>query len=111
MKAGFMKVAGKGDVPAQPMIVKARYFTKQTTVLNLVPPCVIVSLQLVRLWEPGCWTPRVRTKNTVPTPWTHVLTAILVNTKILKASRLSLSLLMMVGCSRRETVPGFLRKF
>ena len=29
VKAGFMKVSGKGVLPEQPMIVKARYFTKQ----------------------------------------------------------------------------------
>merc|ERR1719492_173704 len=28
MKAGFMKVTGKGQLPEQPLIVKARYFTK-----------------------------------------------------------------------------------
>jgi large subunit ribosomal protein L27Ae len=29
VKAGFMKVSGKGVLPEQPVIVKARYFTKQ----------------------------------------------------------------------------------
>ncbi|CAE7393228.1 RPL27A [Symbiodinium natans] len=29
MKAGYMKVLGKGQLPEQPMIVKARYFTKE----------------------------------------------------------------------------------
>jgi len=29
MKAGYMKVCGKGVLPAQPVIVKARYFTKE----------------------------------------------------------------------------------
>merc|ERR1719326_1706097 len=29
MKAGYMKVCGKGTLPEQPVIVKARYFTKE----------------------------------------------------------------------------------
>merc|ERR1711982_258734 len=29
MKAGYMKVFGKGQLPEQPVIVKARYFTKE----------------------------------------------------------------------------------
>merc|ERR1712023_154105 len=29
LKAGFMKVTGKGVLPQQPVIVKARYFTKE----------------------------------------------------------------------------------
>ena len=29
MKAGYMKVCGKGQLPEQPLIVKARYFTKE----------------------------------------------------------------------------------
>merc|ERR1712160_226935 len=29
MKAGYMKVIGKGKLPEQPVIVKARYFTKE----------------------------------------------------------------------------------
>ena len=29
LKAGYMKVAGKGELPEMPLIVKARYFTKQ----------------------------------------------------------------------------------
>merc|ERR1719373_916625 len=29
MKAGYMKVMGKGVLPSQPVIVKARYFTKE----------------------------------------------------------------------------------
>merc|ERR1712060_422740 len=29
MKAGYMKVTGKGQLPEQPLIVKARYFTKE----------------------------------------------------------------------------------
>eukprot|EP00933_Yihiella_yeosuensis_P068511 TRINITY_DN741_c0_g1_i7.p1 TRINITY_DN741_c0_g1~~TRINITY_DN741_c0_g1_i7.p1 ORF type:complete len:173 (+),score=33.94 TRINITY_DN741_c0_g1_i7:77-520(+) len=29
MKAGYMKVCGKGKLPEQPVIVKARYFTKE----------------------------------------------------------------------------------
>ncbi|CAE7196775.1 RPL27A [Symbiodinium sp. CCMP2592] len=29
MKAGYMKVLGKGQLPEQPVIVKARYFTKE----------------------------------------------------------------------------------
>ena len=28
MKAGYMKVTGKGKLPEQPVIVKVRYFTK-----------------------------------------------------------------------------------
>merc|ERR1711874_242470 len=28
LKAGYMKVTGKGKLPEQPVIVKARYFTK-----------------------------------------------------------------------------------
>merc|ERR1712151_295200 len=28
LKAGYMKVTGKGQLPKQPLIVKARYFTK-----------------------------------------------------------------------------------
>merc|ERR1719491_2721723 len=63
--------------PICPLVKK-----RPRTVMNLVPPCVKVSLQLVLLWEPGCWTPGVRTKNTVPTQLTHVLTAILVGTKL-----------------------------
>merc|ERR1711974_256850 len=29
VKAGYMKVTGKGQLPEQPVIVKARYFTKE----------------------------------------------------------------------------------
>jgi len=29
MKYGYMKVMGKGKLPEQPVIVKARYFTKE----------------------------------------------------------------------------------
>merc|ERR1711862_945315 len=29
LKAGYMKVTGKGVLPKQPVIVKARYFTKE----------------------------------------------------------------------------------
>lgn len=29
LKAGYMKVCGKGLLPDQPVIVKARYFTKE----------------------------------------------------------------------------------
>mmetsp|Transcript_83296 Transcript_83296/g.240692 ORF Transcript_83296/g.240692 Transcript_83296/m.240692 type:complete len:91 (-) Transcript_83296:48-320(-) len=29
VKAGYMKVTGKGRLPEQPVIVKARYFTKE----------------------------------------------------------------------------------
>merc|ERR1711974_256224 len=29
VKAGYMKVSGKGQLPEQPVIVKARYFTKE----------------------------------------------------------------------------------
>merc|ERR1711924_254685 len=29
MKAGYMKVMGKGVLPSQPLIVKARYFTRE----------------------------------------------------------------------------------
>mmetsp|Transcript_22281 Transcript_22281/g.70200 ORF Transcript_22281/g.70200 Transcript_22281/m.70200 type:complete len:91 (-) Transcript_22281:79-351(-) len=29
LKAGYMKVTGKGRLPQQPVIVKARYFTKE----------------------------------------------------------------------------------
>ena len=29
LKAGYMKVMGKGELPKQPLIVKARYFTKE----------------------------------------------------------------------------------
>mmetsp|Transcript_173591 Transcript_173591/g.551075 ORF Transcript_173591/g.551075 Transcript_173591/m.551075 type:complete len:148 (-) Transcript_173591:74-517(-) len=32
IKAGFMKVTGKGQLPEQPVIVKARYFTKEAEV-------------------------------------------------------------------------------
>jgi len=32
LKHGFMKVTGKGQLPAQPVIVKARYFTKEAEV-------------------------------------------------------------------------------
>ncbi|CAK0809662.1 unnamed protein product [Prorocentrum cordatum] len=32
MKAGYMKVCGKGQLPEQPLIVKARYFTKEAEV-------------------------------------------------------------------------------
>ena len=29
LKAGYMKVTGKGVLPSQPVIIKARYFTKE----------------------------------------------------------------------------------
>merc|ERR1711972_824826 len=32
LKHGFMKVTGKGQLPEQPVIVKARYFTKEAEV-------------------------------------------------------------------------------
>ncbi|CAE8697231.1 unnamed protein product, partial [Polarella glacialis] len=35
MKAGYMKVMGKGKLPEQPVIVKARYFTKEAEATSL----------------------------------------------------------------------------
>merc|ERR1719469_815289 len=32
LKAGYMKVTGKGQLPEQPVIVKARYFTREAEV-------------------------------------------------------------------------------
>merc|ERR1712087_1057658 len=32
LKYGYMKVTGKGQLPEQPLIVKARYFTKEAEV-------------------------------------------------------------------------------
>ena len=36
MKAGYMKFIGKGRLPGQPVIVKARYFTKEAEVKIIV---------------------------------------------------------------------------
>ena len=45
MKAGFMKVTGKGQLPEQPLIVKARYFTKEaeTKIKEAGGVCVLVA--------------------------------------------------------------------
>merc|ERR1712094_96855 len=45
LKAGFMKVMGKGELPKQPMIVKARYFTKEaeTKIKEAGGVCVLVA--------------------------------------------------------------------
>merc|ERR1712019_264252 len=44
MKAGYMKVTGKGKLPEQPVIVKARYFTKdaEEKINSHAPPIVLL---------------------------------------------------------------------
>eukprot|EP00416_Gambierdiscus_australes_P032903 CAMPEP_0171091166 /NCGR_PEP_ID=MMETSP0766_2-20121228/32271_1 /TAXON_ID=439317 /ORGANISM="Gambierdiscus australes, Strain CAWD 149" /LENGTH=145 /DNA_ID=CAMNT_0011549231 /DNA_START=54 /DNA_END=491 /DNA_ORIENTATION=- len=45
LKAGYMKVVGKGKLPDQPLIVKARYFTKiaETKIKDKGGICVLVA--------------------------------------------------------------------
>ena len=45
MKAGYMKVIGKGKLPEQPVIVKARYFTKEaeTKIKEVGGVCVLTA--------------------------------------------------------------------
>merc|ERR1711948_9442 len=46
MKAGYMKVLGKGVLPEQPLIVKARYFSKEaeTKIKDAGGVCVLCAL-------------------------------------------------------------------
>eukprot|EP00416_Gambierdiscus_australes_P032716 CAMPEP_0171089674 /NCGR_PEP_ID=MMETSP0766_2-20121228/27275_1 /TAXON_ID=439317 /ORGANISM="Gambierdiscus australes, Strain CAWD 149" /LENGTH=145 /DNA_ID=CAMNT_0011547575 /DNA_START=79 /DNA_END=516 /DNA_ORIENTATION=+ len=45
LRAGYMKVVGKGHLPDQPMIVKARYFTKiaERKIKEVGGVCVLVA--------------------------------------------------------------------
>mmetsp|Transcript_59775 Transcript_59775/g.139234 ORF Transcript_59775/g.139234 Transcript_59775/m.139234 type:complete len:89 (-) Transcript_59775:48-314(-) len=45
LKAGYMKVVGKGHLPDQPLIVKARFFTKiaETKIKEKGGVCVLVA--------------------------------------------------------------------